>query len=69
MDKWKIASTYPEDKWELYDLSNDRTESKNVAQDHPEMVAELDAAYKKWAKANDVAEWNEELASKAGFKK
>lgn len=67
--QWKAVSNYPENKWELYDLTNDRTESKNLAKDHPEMVTQLDAAYKKWAKANDVAEWNEELASKTGFKK
>ena len=33
---------------ELYDLKNDRSESKNVAQDHPEVVARLEAAAEVW---------------------
>lgn len=67
--QWKLLSNYPENKWELYDLTNDRTEFKNLAKEHPEIIEKLDTAYKNWAKANDVAEWNEELASKTGFKK
>ncbi len=67
--QWKAVSNYPENKWELYNLANDRTESKNLAKDHPEMLGKLDIAYKNWAKANDVAEWNEGLAAKTGFKK
>jgi hypothetical protein len=43
--------------------------SKNLAKNYPEVVEKLDSAYKNWAKANDVAEWNEEFANKTGFKK
>lgn len=68
-DQWKLVSIYPANKWELYDLSKDRTESKNLAKDFPDVVATLDAAYKEWAKNNAVTEWNEELAEKTGFKK
>ncbi len=33
---------------ELYDMKNDRSETKNVAQDHPEVVARLQAAAEGW---------------------
>ncbi len=33
---------------ELYDMKNDRSESKNVAQEHPEIVARLQAAAERW---------------------
>jgi arylsulfatase A-like enzyme len=49
---WKAVSNYPENKWELYDLSIDRTESKNLAKNHPEIVEKMNNAYKNWAKAN-----------------
>jgi arylsulfatase len=63
------VSNYPENKWELYDIVNDRTESKNLAKENPEVIEKLNIAYQKWAKANDVVEWNDNLASKAGFVK
>lgn len=67
--KWKMVSTYPKNQWELYDLENDRTESKDLAKSFPAIVEKLDNAYQLWARKNDVAVWNEELASKSGFKK
>jgi arylsulfatase A-like enzyme len=66
---WKLVSTYPANKWELYDLVNDRTESKDLAKEQPEIVQKLDAAYKNWAKNNAVVDWNEGLAKKTGFSK
>ena len=35
--------------WELYDLDADRTETSDLAAEHPERVAELAAAYEAWA--------------------
>ena len=67
--KWKAVSNYPENKWELYDLSNDRTESKNLVKENPLIIEKINALYIAWAKANDVVEWNEQLAAKTGFKK
>lgn len=64
---WKAVSNYPENKWELYDLKNDRTESNNLASKFPEVLADLDTVYHNWAKANEVTEWNEELARKTKF--
>jgi arylsulfatase A-like enzyme len=43
---WKIVSARDE-PWELYDLAGDRTESHNLALDHPEQVEEMG---KEWEK-------------------
>ena len=45
--------------WELYDLSTDRTESKDLAAERPELVRELSAAYDEWAKRTNVLPWDE----------
>jgi arylsulfatase len=53
---WKIVAAGKDAPWELYDVSKDRSESKNVAGEKPEKVRELAAQwdretgeYKKWA--------------------
>ncbi|MCE9534693.1 MAG: arylsulfatase [Planctomycetes bacterium] len=38
---WKIVAAGKESPWELYDLSTDRSESKNLAKDKPEKTREL----------------------------
>jgi arylsulfatase len=45
----KLVSRKPE-KWELYDVADDRTELKNLAEKYPAKVKEMDAAYQLWAK-------------------
>jgi arylsulfatase len=44
---WKIVAAGKDSPWELYDLSSDRSESKNVAQDNPEKVRALAAIWTK----------------------
>jgi arylsulfatase len=44
---WKIVATGRDGPWELYDLSSDRSETRNLAGDRPEKVRELAAV---WAK-------------------
>jgi len=39
--------TLSNEKWELYDLSNDISEEKNLANTHPERLAELVAIWEK----------------------
>jgi len=41
MDKWKAVRLKPGRKIELYDLENDIAESKDLADKHPEIVAEM----------------------------
>ena len=35
-------------EWELYDLSQDRTETNNLAASNPDKLAELVAKYESW---------------------
>jgi arylsulfatase A-like enzyme len=44
---WKIVAAGKNSPWELYDLSSDRSESKNLARDKPEKVTELAAIWTK----------------------
>jgi arylsulfatase len=43
--EWKIVATGKDRPWELYDLSSDRSESKNQAKEKPEKVKELAAIW------------------------
>jgi arylsulfatase A-like enzyme len=42
---WKIVAAGKDSPWELYDLSSDRSESKDLAPDKPEKVRELAAIW------------------------
>lgn len=46
--RWKIVRHNASRPWELYDLSSDPSESKDLAAANPKVVAELDA----WVRAN-----------------
>uniref|UniRef100_UPI0035CC3D93 arylsulfatase n=1 Tax=uncultured Sphingomonas sp. TaxID=158754 RepID=UPI0035CC3D93 len=53
--RWKLVSLAPGGRradlpWSLYDLSVDRTETRNIARAHPDIVARLDTAWAAWAK-------------------
>ncbi len=43
---WKLIATGDDGPWELYNLSNDRSEQKNLAADHHAMAANLSARWK-----------------------
>jgi arylsulfatase len=45
--------------WELYDLANDRVETKNLAAERPDVVRKLSAEYEEWAKRTNVLPWDE----------
>jgi arylsulfatase A-like enzyme len=55
---WKIVSTYPSYKWELYDLRTDRGETKDLAAERPEIVNELSVEYAKWAERTGVVDYD-----------
>lgn len=55
---WKLVSRFP-GPWELYDLSADRTEMNNLAEKHPEKVAELTRTYDAWASRANVVPWDQ----------
>lgn len=46
--RWKLVRKYRH-PWELYDIEADRTELRNLAPEHPDLVADLEAAYQGWA--------------------
>ncbi len=57
--KWKLVSTGTNGKpyigsWELYDMVNDRTETRNLALEHPEKVKEMEMMWNEWAEKNRV---------------
>ena len=62
-DGWKASAIhapisghghFDEDRWELYHVDEDRAESKNLAEEHPEKLQELIAAWFEEAEANFV---------------
>ena len=55
--RWKLVCKYPGD-WELYDMVANRTETNDLALQHPELVEELTAIYNEWAERCGVKEWN-----------
>jgi len=47
---WKLVKLDNDSKWELYDLSKDRTETNNLAEQHPQKIKELERAWERLAK-------------------
>ena len=66
LSKWKIVSTYPAYKWELYDLEKDRGETTDLAAQYPEVVDKLSAKYFEWAKKTGVEDYDK-IKPKGGF--
>lgn len=56
--KWKIVSTYPSYQWELYDIENDRGETKDLAGQYPGVVNELSLDYQLWADKTGVVDYD-----------
>jgi len=54
--KWKLNWGVTARKWELYDLHVDRTETNDLAGEHPELVAELSQAWQEFAVRVEVPE-------------
>nr|MDQ3330019.1 sulfatase-like hydrolase/transferase [Planctomycetota bacterium] len=50
---WKLVGPKNR-KWELYDISADRTETTDVAVQHPDIVERLAASYEAWAERANV---------------
>lgn len=47
----------PDAPWQLYDLSIDRAEKKDIAADHPEIIAELNRILKEQHRCSHLREW------------
>lgn len=48
LGRWKLVKEYPGD-WELYDMLDDRTETNDIASEHPALVEDLARQYDEWA--------------------
>ena len=55
--KWKLVSHWPSYSWELYNLEEDKGETKNVAQQNHEVVSRLSVKYFEWAKKTGVVDF------------
>ncbi|MGI9469242.1 MAG: arylsulfatase [Rubripirellula sp.] len=51
---WKLVWINYLKRWELYDIELDRTESNDLAQKYPELVAEFEKLWLDWARENFV---------------
>lgn len=69
---WKLVSlakhTFPyTTDWELYNLKEDRSETRNLAEKYPEIVKRLAEKWQTWAEQNQVLpldgrDWNHKIA-------
>ena len=59
---WKLVSRYP-DRWELYNMLDDRTETKDLAPQQPQRAARMAAAYENWAARANVQPWDKVRAA------
>ncbi len=51
---WKATKGRNQVEWELFDLSNDRMETHNLADENKELVEELSKKWEEWANAHQV---------------
>jgi arylsulfatase A-like enzyme len=62
-DQWKLVRYGQTGReasvraWELYDMEKDRSETNDLANEHPEKVEELEAKWEKWAVRARVKPW------------
>lgn len=54
---WKAVAENNQ-AWELYNLRNDRTETKNLAKENPKILQQLITTHELWSKKVGVQDWN-----------
>jgi arylsulfatase len=50
-------------KWELYNLAKDRSETENMIEDHRDISLKLNAKWNKWAETSNVIPYPEQRNS------
>jgi Arylsulfatase A and related enzymes len=63
--KWKLVSSYPGNRWYLYDIEKDRSETVDLSASFPKIYSEMVQIYENWAKRVGVIPY-EQLAQKKG---
>ncbi len=51
---WKLVSFSKDTTWHLFNLADDRTETKDLAAQHPDKVKHLDSLWRDWAATHAV---------------
>ncbi len=54
--RWKLVWGTSGKEWELYDMQQDRTETNNLAAQHPQVVKRLSLAWQQFATKTEVSE-------------
>jgi arylsulfatase A-like enzyme len=52
--KHKLVYDKLENEWALYDIAVDRTETNDLAEEHPQLASKLEAEWNEWAKETGV---------------
>ncbi|HEY1173704.1 MAG TPA: arylsulfatase [Verrucomicrobiae bacterium] len=60
--QWKLVAKGPAGDWELYDMTADRTETKNLITQEPVRAKTMIQHWETWAKRAMVLPWNSEPA-------
>jgi arylsulfatase len=55
--KWKLVAKGRKGPWELYDMEADRTETNDLAEQHPDRVKEMADMWQAWAERANVLPW------------
>ena len=67
--KWKAVANGEFRDWELYDISKDRSETQNLAEEFPAIVKKMDKQWWAWAKRANVLPMNPGRKNLAEIKK
>ncbi len=54
---WKVVAKGPGGRWELYDISKDRAELHDLADEQPERARELLTKWRAWARRAHAVPW------------
>lgn len=50
-------SKYPDNRWELYNIKDDRTELHDLSTEMPDKVSEMSGLYNEAAKKAEIMDW------------
>jgi len=54
---WKLVAKGTDTPWELYDLSRDRSELRDLASAEPQRVKDMAAVWDTWARRTHAVPW------------
>ena len=59
---WKLVTTNDRDAvtWELYNLAEDRSETMDLSEQHPDVVRRLASKWRRWAEQANVVPYPEQ---------